>query len=350
MANTNDYILVKDEQGNLKYYKDGKFFDIREVEKNKQPSQPLVKAPQKIVKATQTMGPDKHLIKQEEQDEDLADDQQVREQYTSKVDQTVDDIITELKIAFTDENIEKKFRTALASRVRGVRGDQEFEYLLKVPKDSGGFGLTEDKIKVIIAVVKKHLVPFEKEARGLGVKPLKPKIDKPLVKKEAPKIKNEQKINTKKPLIPIETQLSAEQIIKGAKKPQATRKSVSAKSEQQNIQGVKYKTELVGPIQELQSMSLTDFRRLGQEADERIEEVKEKIEIQRQEDYVKFIEAINAWKESPVCQIYNEMGVQSLMSGKSLEQVIVDRQIQNKESLTKSEFEHILKLNQELEI
>jgi len=68
----------------------------------------------------------------------------------------------------------------------------------------------------------------------------------------------------------------------------------------------------------------------------------------RQESFDRGFEGVAAWRQSPVYQIYTEIGVESIMSGKSIEQVIIDRQVKNLPVLTLSEFEAIIKLNKEL--
>ena len=41
----NDYVLVKDENGQLKYYKDGQFFDLEEIEAQKKQGETRVTPP-----------------------------------------------------------------------------------------------------------------------------------------------------------------------------------------------------------------------------------------------------------------------------------------------------------------
>ena len=90
------------------------------------------------------------------------------------------------------------------------------------------------------------------------------------------------------------------------------------------------------------------MRKLGRNEDEIKEELLEKVEVLAEQSLLKKIEGINAWKISPVYKLYLQMTYQGIKKMKKISEVIEQRQIENHESLTLSEYEMIASLNQKL--
>lgn len=460
-----DYILVKDQDGNLKYFKDGKYFNIEEIERvtsNSQKSATVENKNQVVPKPmekNQPLKPTRSLydldLKPDEDDEPKQFEhlEPVRKQLDESVGQTVATIVTDLKVNFTDEQTKRRFENLIASRLRDIRGDKELLYILTVPKNDGGMGLNDDRAKLVLAVIKKHLpsvkVPviepkksdsvvqsgtlYEKQAPASMAKvdeqvsspenfqkmrvqpPMVAKqqsVEKPLINKTVsapsevkPEITREMvdqlisgekgdniigDLVAKKPVVqpissssakelPINKPVAAsevkpeitkdvvDQIIareKGdniigdlvAKKPavqpvnpQPVRKSVLTNNLEQ-MSDVSAGPRLYSPTDELRTMDLENLHRLGPDIDKQLATIKEKIEILKEESWRRGLEGINAWRSSVVYELYYDIGVESIMSGKSVADIIVDRQIQNRPTLTPGEFDAILKFNKTLGI
>lgn len=368
MANINDYVLVRDKDGNLKYYKDGRFFDIEEIEGEK-----------KAVKKTDEPLPKIRIFEQEEDEEvkKLKDLEGVRSELNSKIQKTINDIVAELKISFSDEKMEQRFKNLLTTRLRNIRDDKEVKYMMAVPKEEGGLGLDAKKAEVILAILKKHEEPLIKDQKGLGVKTAQTAVEARQTEKRQKDIINEPAIKKRvtfpvveeKPWVPtvptekneqLKTSLSETKESTPATKkepspppPQFTVRRAAptmSKTQKPQVSDVQYKPKLMGPLDELKYLDLDDFHRLGKNIQEMTAEIQEKVELLKEEDFVKGLDGIKAWRQSAVYKIYSEMGIDSIMTGKSIEQVIIDRQVQNKPTLTQSEFEAIMDLNKKLEI
>lgn len=103
-----------------------------------------------------------------------------------------------------------------------------------------------------------------------------------------------------------------------------------------------------GPIDELKFLNLTELRRIGTNPLDNISRIKDKIESLEEESFNKKVEGIKAWRQSPLYNMYVEIGRQSMEEGKSISQVIAQRQQRGDDTLSQSEFERITDLNQEL--
>jgi len=151
---------------------------------------------------------------------------------------------------------------------------------------------------------------------------LKEKIeDKSNVSKITPEIK-EEKVSIHRPISPV---LSSQNIVKE----------------------VRSQPRALGPIEELQTITLADWKRWGK-SEVAMERVKDKINLLAEESLVKKSEGIKAWKNSEINKLYLEIGTESIDQEKSVNQVIEQRKQQGKPTLTEEEFNAIVELNQNL--
>lgn len=114
------------------------------------------------------------------------------------------------------------------------------------------------------------------------------------------------------------------------------------------IQDIRSPRALIGPIEELRILTLTDFRRLGANLEEIHEKVKDKFDLLREESLTKLAEGIAAWKQSEVYRTYIDIGVESMNGGKSIHEIILERSTSNKPYLTQEEFDCVARVNRAL--
>lgn len=111
---------------------------------------------------------------------------------------------------------------------------------------------------------------------------------------------------------------------------------------------IKQKPKTMGPIDELRYMDLVDFRRLRPDPYQAIIKIKQKIDLLESYKYSQKIEGIKAWRMSPVNKLYLMLGQESIVSSRSVGQIIESLLAQGQDSLTQEEFNAITRLNKEL--
>lgn len=111
---------------------------------------------------------------------------------------------------------------------------------------------------------------------------------------------------------------------------------------------VKYTQKLVGPLEELGRMTLTDFHRLSPSADQATMRVKDTIDLLIQQSYAKMVEGVKAWRSSPVCFLYVSMSQEALRTGKTMAKIAEEWKAAGKEALTAEEVKAIVALNTSL--
>ncbi|MFA5051139.1 MAG: hypothetical protein WC499_03420 [Patescibacteria group bacterium] len=113
------------------------------------------------------------------------------------------------------------------------------------------------------------------------------------------------------------------------------------------MEEIKVTPRVSGPIEELQGITLQDWRRWGN-PEQAVQKIKEKIDLLGEESLVKKSEGIKAWKESEINKLYLDIGSESIDKGISVSEVIALRQKENRKTLDEEEFDKVVELNQNL--
>jgi hypothetical protein len=164
--------------------------------------------------------------------------------------------------------------------------------------------------------------------------------------------KNSSKPSAIKPIVPDIADLKPINI------PAATGSYLSQAKPRQNIQAdtnakirmddVKFIPKVMGPIDELRYLDLINYRRLSNDPFKATAKIKEKIGFLEEEHFNKKIEAIRAWRQSPLNRLYLDVGRQSIEENRPMEVIIEERKNKKQDYLTGQEIEAIMDLNKAL--
>ncbi|MDO8505883.1 MAG: hypothetical protein Q7S48_04890 [bacterium] len=129
--------------------------------------------------------------------------------------------------------------------------------------------------------------------------------------------------------------------------PSVEQSSVSLRSGK--VTDIRSAPKLVGPIEEIGSLRLEDFRRFPEpDAQARAQKIIEKIELLGKESLVRRSQGLEAWRSSPLNQLYGQI-LGTALSKRSSPQVILEElATAGKTTLTLDEFRAIMELNQKL--
>lgn len=98
-----------------------------------------------------------------------------------------------------------------------------------------------------------------------------------------------------------------------------------------------------GPVEELRTTTIEDFRRLSKDPSAAAGKIKDKVDLLAEDSYAKKMQGIAAWNESGVYRLYMEMMGEAL-EGKPMDEVISSRQAEKKPVLSKEEMNAIVQL------
>ena len=257
------------------------------------------------------------------------------------------------------EEVRPRLWRALVSRIKDVRDLIETKDVFTRAIALGGVGLEAAPAQLILKRVEDARAAFEEEIRARNFTPeprtLEPETptQKPAplsLKPETPIVKSvepqEESGITNKELGMGETAVPGFQ----GTQPPYSRFVIPDPSAhvRPQMQEVRARPRVVGPVEELGLITLEDFRRLAPVAPAAADKVREKVELLTDESLLKRSEGVAAWKSSPVHQLYLAVGRECMEKGGTVKQVILDWQARKRAVLTPEEFDAIADVNQKL--
>lgn len=119
-------------------------------------------------------------------------------------------------------------------------------------------------------------------------------------------------------------------------------------AEESFVAPVKAPINLTGPVEELATMTLQNFRRLAPGPAQQAEKILAKISLLEKDSITKKAQGIEAWRSSTVYRLYLSLGEESLKTAKNITTIIQEKQKINQETLSAEEFAAISDLNKNL--
>jgi hypothetical protein len=216
-------------------------------------------------------------------------------------DATVEAVIKRAGWAMTPDAA-RRLSPLILSRVKDVRTDEQFLVHAMTPTHRGGAGLSPDQAEKLLSAIRSLIgrqsppAPMRPPAALPPLAPPLPRIAAPMAKQAMhdivppksaagvapppmpPKAPPQQPQPAKPPVMPAERGTMAR----------------------------------IGPKDEFASITLADFRRMGATTDAALSRMKEKFDTLKQESYMLFLDAREAWYRSPLYQSYIDIILASL--------------------------------------
>ena len=220
-----------------------------------------------------------------------------------------------------------RLRTLIQLRLKDIRTVDQVEEAMLRKEDEGGVGLTDDQAQAVmkllpgspLVAVKKPVstqpqkprpapapVPAPAPAQALirtKAKALLP-APKPMVPPPPP-IKKPSSPTPTQPVNPINKEKVVSTFIKSnIEEPYF---KTSSESNKPIMRDITIKQTNIGPINEISTLTLTDFRRLSSNPEEAAMRLKQKFINVKDESILLYIEALDAWKTSPLYTDYSPL-------------------------------------------
>lgn len=304
------------------------------------------------------------------------------------VDQLAQNIMNQHALAFRDELLQKRSLALLKARLKGIRSSDETKAMFQRAPKVGGLGLDPDMAANVVA-------SLDAAAQGLTtrgavrpptppeappppvvpqVEPQKPSARPPLTRdlppanlpvaeevlpnvtdapRPAPAIHRPPDIPPPPPVErfqhrPLPTPpVAASPLAVPTAQPLVRRERQPERQTMADI--VRPTVATMGPAGEMSSLTLAEFRRLGQGAADSAHRLLEKLHHFQKESFTLWSEAVAGWRQSEVYRVYLDMGRQSLEQGVGIGQVEQQRAQQGRPYLSEHEFSVIADLNRQLQ-
>ncbi|MFH1947398.1 MAG: hypothetical protein ABIJ23_04570, partial [Candidatus Magasanikbacteria bacterium] len=205
------------------------------------------------------------------------------------------EVLKNIKFPIPDD-LQARLHSLISSRVKEVRTDDQFLDYVTRSTDTGGLGLESEDANQLLQNVKDVWHIMEQKKKIVTVpkivedkKDLKIEIEKPI----NPNTYKSLQIGEKKPVL--------QDIVQPQKTTDQTNPSVQA--------GDKAPT---GPIEEIKNFSLVDLRRMGNDTNNNFKKILENINSLKQDSIILFMQAVQAWYESPLYRHYQGLLLQAI--------------------------------------
>lgn len=360
---TNDGVLVMDEQGNLKILSHGQLVNFQDSGK---PAVVASNLPIDTGMEEKMLQPPPPVVRQTNASfyfhpEDEDDVAKIKNQPAAAIDpkryslgKIIHKILENFQLSL-NETEASRLKNLTFSFLRDRRNLVDFQESLERNKASGGLDLTAEQTDKVLTFLKEIKVKIfangglvvdedQEEAKPAASAVNKAVLTKPAVVKPVPRVVAEiasaSSINFKPvpPLArPMPKSVDSSDMLK-----------VSRHLKDGVMSDVKRDYKLIGPLEELSGLDLLTFHRLGKTAAERGEKIIKKMEFLAQESLIKKAAGIKAWRTSPLYKMYLALGQTSMENNVPVEQVIVQYQQAGKEIITLEEFEIISDINRRL--
>lgn len=138
-------------------------------------------------------------------------------------------------------------------------------------------------------------------------------------------------------------------------KPEKAKVRLSAQSKSPNSQNTKVKVAdvkkveaLVGPVQELGTMSIAEFRRMSSDPHEAANKILNILELLEENDYEERVKGVRAWRKNPINALYLQIVHDALEHEMSVADSAAKLRNAGEDSLSSVEIEAIVELNKRM--
>ncbi len=297
------------------------------------------------------------------------------------------DIVKTSGVSFANDSDKKRFERIADARLRGVRDAYETRVQLEYPKEKGGLGLSGNVLADLSRVMEDVVLEYERDlaasvAKGKGVlAEKKQKVtenDKALEKRgEQVMDKRYASMTGKAPtesVLPVapsgarvslavssEQQVSAQEIkIDRDRVKQAVRasaplppkapvsfspQSIQPSGGRPSVNDVRFTRRLAGPLEEIYALTLVEFRRLSRDPAEAVTKILDKVRLLEEQGYDQKIEAVKAWRASPLSRIFGDLSNEALHGGKTVDEFLKEKRAQKQDVPSDAEWKALFSLN-----
>lgn len=226
-----------------------------------------------------------------------------------------------------DSSLEHRLRSAIQLRLKEVRGEEETKNTLMRDTKQGGLGLVSDRVSEVLQKCANHLLP-QVYKKNLPLSIAKPPMNTKNTPSQKPMVSS---LGVKTEVAPK----SIPQSIPPSPRPQNFSRPADEKVPfnlgvrslvKPVVTDIVSKPVELGPVEEIEYITLVDFRRLAPNPTEAAARLGQKLINLKEESVMLYLQSIDAWKKSPLYADYTTKLLTALAHKKKLSEVVVDKQ------------------------
>lgn len=253
--------------------------------------------------------------------------------FSPKRENQVEDVVVKLGFSVTPD-ILGRLKGLVLAKLKDIKSEEEVRELAVRAKENGGLGLTEQQVNKIIqscreindlenkADTEVPVLKGKSSGAALMVEPLElPAVPSAV----APVPYN--KISSIKPApSPVVSNVARQEVVSQLVKNSIGNEPIfkldTKPVSKPSMQDVTASSMEMGPVEEIKSVTLADFRRLSGNPEDAAKRLRQKMFNLQDESFVWYLEALAAYHVSPLYSEYMQAVCQSLAERKSLANVL----------------------------
>jgi len=238
-------------------------------------------------------------------------------------------VLRKLKFPVSD-TLKPRLKSLVISKIKDIRSDDQIaEYAMK-PVASGGLGFSQEQVEELLMVIGADTarITDKKNTDRTDVGIIKPKSEFPMSNKA--QISN----------IPASPA--------GGQYPISSQKRISEVKPilHDIVPPVVEEKRGVGPVEEMATITLVEFRRLSSKPEEAVRILTEKFENQKNESLLLYNRSVAGWRDSQLYRLYQTLIATAVNQKLKIASLLTG----GKENLTAEEFKAITQLNKNLSV
>jgi hypothetical protein len=243
-----------------------------------------------------------------------------------------------------DEYLHKRLENVISTRLRDVRNLIQVREILLRDAKVGGMGFDAAEAERITNIIETIYL----ETRTQIAQEEKVKIDA-IKQEQTRKMEERRKRESEEHAAWYQEKVRDQSPEAGwealkALRDQAVTQGTEA-SVKPTMDSVRAPTRLTSLSEEFGTLTLGDFRRIGRTPEQAVEKLSQKFETLKQESFERWSEGVQAWRSSPLQQLYLRLVADSFATGKPVAQLAEERRQQNQDVPTPEELGAIMQLN-----
>jgi hypothetical protein len=286
------------------------------------------------------------------------------------------DILAEHQLAFGEDLLQKRAESVIKSQLKGMRDEEATREVLQRDPKVGGLGLDADQARLVAHSAAGMVERMKTEGRiSATPMPMPPDISElPQAMTQKPQamppLRRDFPQDDQPTVLPNVTEAPrpSRPIIRPADippppppepamniPPAPAPKPVAVVRPQRiqdrpSISDITAPSSTLGPAEEMHEMTLTQFRRMGQGANDITAKMLQKFKNLQNESFALWSEAVRGWRTGEVYSLYLAMGRESLEQGIPITHVIEQRAAKKVAYLSEHEFNALADLNRKLQL
>ena len=262
---------------------------------------------------------------------------------TGALDQAVESVVAQSGLAL-DDYLAKRLRNTVSTRLRDVRNAQQVRQLLERDIKVGGMGLPAADADRVAGLIENVYQANRSSVEGEERKKI-----------ELTMVEQKQKIEQRKQRESEEHAEWFQKKVAGTQSP-FTAPAQRAKGTFQptkaaTLDGVSAPAaRLTDLTSEVGGLTVAEFRRLGKDAQQAADRIRQKFEALKNESFERWTEGVQAWRSSPLQQAYLKLIAESFSSGTPVAQLAEQKRSTNPDALSAEELGAIIDLNRDIHL